>query len=300
MSIALRIALLAAITGTVAAQDPVTVEHNVLIVSGQNNHDWERTVPHLENALKATDLFNVTISLTPPRGAEAEAWADWNPEFSAYDVVLLAYNGEMWPEGVRTDFEEYISGGGTAIVQHAANNPFRGWEAYEQMVGLLWRGNDGGHGSFWDEEDGVVRIPPGEGKGAGHGRLHDWQITIRDESHPIVAGMPTVWMHPHDELYHGQRGPAEGLHVLATSWSDPETGGTGNHELMVWWTAYGDGKVVTLLPGHLWSNQEDDRALRCVGFRTLLQRSAEWLATGEVALPMPENFPTAETAVWTE
>ena len=66
---------------------------------------------------------------------------------------------------------------------------------------------------------------------------------------------------------------------------------------MVWWRQFGEGKAMTFLPGHLWGGQEDDRALRCVGFRTLLQRSVEWLATGEVTLPVPENFPTAEQAV---
>lgn len=165
------------------------------------------------------------------------------------------------------------------------------------MVGLLWRGKDAGYGAYWDEEQGLLRIPPGEDRGAGHGSLHDWQITTRDAVHPVMAGLPMVWMHPYDELYHGQRGPAEGMNVLATTWSDPEFGGTGRHELMVWWRQFGEGRVMTFLPGHLWGGQEDDRALRCVGLRTLLQRSVEWLATGEVTLPVPENFPTAEKAV---
>lgn len=84
------------------------------------------------------------------------------------------------------------------------------------------------------------------------------------------------------------------MNVLATAWSDTKLGGTGRHEPMVWWTEFGEGKILTFLPGYLWEGQMDDRAFRCVGFRTLLQRSAEWLATGEVTLPVPENFPTAE------
>ena len=272
-------------------------QSSVLIVSGQNNHDWERTVEHLERTLLDVGIFSVDVTLSPGKEADREAWDGWRPDFGAYEVVVLAYNGEPWPERVREDFEEYVSGGGSVLVQHAANNSFPGWEAYESMVGLLWRGKDAGHGAYWDEEQGLVRISPGEDRGAGHGRLHDWQITTRDAEHPVMADLPTVWMHPYDELYHGQRGPAEGMNVLATTWSDTESGGTGRHELMVWWTQFGEGKVLTLLPGHLWGGQEDDRALRCVGFRTLLQRSVEWLATGEVTLPVPENFPTAEKAV---
>ena len=272
-------------------------QSSVLIVSGQNNHDWERTVGHLEQALLDVGIFSVDVTLSPGKEADQEAWDGWQPGFGDYDVVVLAYNGEPWPERVRNDFEEFVSGGGSVLVQHAANNAFPGWEAYESMVGLLWRGKDAGYGAYWDEEQGLMRIPPGEDRGAGHGSLHDWQITTRDAEHPVMAGLPTVWMHPYDELYHGQRGPAEELNVLATTWSDPEFGGTGRHELMVWWRQFGEGKVMTFLPGHLWGGQEDDRALRCVGLRTLLQRSVEWLATGEVTLPVPENFPTAEEAV---
>ena len=275
----------------------IALKYDVMIVTGQNNHDWQRTVGHLENALQETDLFNITLSLTPPKEADPSEWDSWRPDFSAYSVVVLAYNGDMWPEQVRNDFEAYIANGGTALVQHAANNPFPGWEAFEQMVGLLWRGSDTGYRVYWEENQGLRRHPPGEDRGAGHGSLHDWQITTRDTSHPIMAGLPDVWLHPFDELYHGQRGPGEGLNVLATAWSDPESGGTGEHELMLWWTEHEEGKVLTLLPGHLWGGQEDDRALRCVGFRTLLQRSVEWLATGEVNMPVPENFPTADQTV---
>ena len=282
--------------GLVSLATPVA-SPSVLLISGQNNHDWERTVPHLQAALEATEQFEVTVLLSPEKGADSTAWANWRPQFDAYDVVLLAYNGDLWPHAVRQEFETYVAGGGAALIQHAANNPFGGWEAFEQMVGLLWRGADAGHAAFWDDGLGLTRIPPGEDRGAGHGRLHDWQITVRDLDHPITAGMPPIWLHPHDELYHAQRGPADGLNVLATAWSDPESGGTGRHELMVWWTAFGEGRVLTLLPGHLWGGQEDDRALRCVGFRTLLQRSVEWLATGEVTIPVPENFPTETRAV---
>ncbi len=267
-------------------------QSSVLIVSGQNNHDWERTIVHLERTLLDAEIFSVDVTLTPGKDADPDVWEDWNPDFGSYDVVLLAYNGELWPEHIRKSFEEYVSKGGSVLVQHAANNPFPEWEAYETMVGLLWRGQDTGYGAYWDEEQGVIRMAPGEDRGAGHGRLHDWTITTRDSEHPIMAGLPETWLHPHDELYHGQRGPAEGLNVLATAWSDTKSSGTGRHELMVWWTKFGEGKVLTFLPGHLWDGQEDDRALRCVGLRTLLQRSTEWLATGAVTLPVPENFPT--------
>jgi hypothetical protein len=109
--------------------------------------------------------------------------------------------------------------------------------------------------------------------------------------------MPPSWMHAHDELYHGQRGPAEQLHLLASAYSSPATGGTGQHEPMLWWVPFERGRVLTFLPGHLWTGQKDTRAFRCVGFRCLLQRCCEWLATGDVEIPVPDPFPTANETV---
>jgi hypothetical protein len=34
--------------------------------------------------------------------------------------------------------------------------------------------------------------------------------------------------------------------------------------------------------------------MECVGFITTLLRGAEWAATGEVTIEVPEDFPTAE------
>lgn len=270
-----------------------TEKASVMLISGQNNHDWKRTTPMLKKILEDCKRFDVAVSLTPPQGASKTAWDRWHPDFMAYHVVVINYNGEMWPEAVRTRFEQYIREGGTALVQHASNNPFAGWAAYEQMVGLLWRSKEDGYRVYLDDDGAVVRVPPGEGPGASHGTLHDWPITARLADHPILKGLPDVWLHPHDELYHGQRGPAENMTILATAYSSSDQGGTGKHELMMWWIPYGQGKVLTLLPGHLWSGQDDDRAFRCVGFRTLLQRGAEWLATGMVTLPVPGAFPSA-------
>ena len=54
-----------------------------------------------------------------------------------------------------------------------------------------------------------------------------------------------------DELYHGQRGPAEHMHILATAYSDKAKGGTGTNEPMVWVIPYGKGRVFTTVLGHV-------------------------------------------------
>ena len=37
-----------------------------------------------------------------------------------------------------------------------------------------------------------------------------------------------------------------------------------------------------------------DYSMNCVGFLTTLQRGAEWAATGEVTIAVPEDFPSAD------
>ena len=57
---------------------------------------------------------------------------------------------------------------------------------------------------------------------------------------------------------------------------------------------YGKGRVFHTPMGHA------DYSMRCVGFYTVLQRGTEWAATGMVTIPVPKNFPTADTVSPTE
>ena len=112
----------------------------------------------------------------------------------------------------------------------------------------------------------------------------------RDTEHPITKGLPIEWLHAKDELYHGQRGPAKDMHILATAYSDRLKGGTGTNEPMLWVIPYGKGRVFTTVLGHV--NGGDSGAIRCLGFQTILARGAEWAATGKVTLPVPAEFPS--------
>lgn len=269
----------------------------VLILTGQNNHDWQRTTPLMEKILQEANRFEVTISTAPPANSAPAAWDGWRPDFKNYDVIFSDYNGDMWPDAVKASFVEYVDQGGRVLIQHAANNAFTGWAEYEKMCGLLWRNPKEGKRVYLEDDGQLVVEEAGVGIGAGHGRLHDWTITQRG-SHPIFADMPLTWLHAHDELYHAQRGPAEDMQILATAFSSKDSGGTGKHELMVWWIPFGKGKVLSFMPGHLWSGQTDLRAFNCVGFRSLLQRCTEWVATEQVTIELPAKFPTAnETCV---
>ena len=264
----------------------------VLVIGGQNNHDWAKSTPYLAKLLNRSDRFEATVNNTPGQKARPAAWDAWQPKFRDFGCVVLDYNGQAWPERVQKEFVDYARNGGGVVVIHAANNAFTGWKEYEQMVGLLWRPPQYGTSLHIDDDGKVVRAVPGQGRGMGHGGQYDWMMTVRAAGHPITQGMPVKWMHKRDELYHGQRGPAEDVHILLTAYSDPAPGrrGTGKNEPIVWWVPFGKGRVVTNVMGHV----GELGCMECVGFQVLLYRSCEWAATGKSTTPIPQNFPTAE------
>ena len=270
----------------------------VLLIDGQNNHNWVATSQSLRGTLERAGLFEVITATSPPAEARESAWKSWGLDFHGFDVVVSNYNGRLWPESIQEAFVEYVrSGGGVAIV-HAANNSFPGWDEYDQMIGLGWRDRDYGGALVVDDSSGKLRhIPAGVGIDAGHGKRHSFIVKTRRPEHPILKDIPSQWLHATDELYHAQRGPAQNITLLASAFSDPRQGGTGQHEPLLWIIPYGKGRVATNLMGHLWPGQDHLNALHCVGFQTLFARTVEWLGSDRVTLPVPELFPSTAGAV---
>jgi len=264
----------------------------VLIIDGQNNHNWQLMTPPMKEDLVKSGRFTVDVVTTPEKNAPKEAWNSFRPDFSKYDVVLSNYNGDPWPDEVRKALESFVANGGGLSVIHAANNAFEDWPEWNKMIGLGWRKNTFGERVTMDESGKVVRTSKGEGPGSGHGAVRPFKVVVR-VPHPITKGMPREWMHAKDELYHGQRGPGENMDILMTAFSDPANKGTGTNEPMAWVIPYGKGRVFTTVLGHVGAKDRDTTAIRDVGFKTVMLRGTEWAATGKVTIPLPENFPTA-------
>lgn len=263
----------------------------VLVIDGQNNHKWDITTPVLKHALESSGAFTVEVSTTPPKGADAAAWEAWNPQFSDYAVVVSNYNGELWPEKVRTAFDAYVSGGGGFVAVHAANNSFPEWAEYNRMIAVGgWGGRDENSGPWLYVKDGKLFRDISAGKGGAHGPQHEFVVEVVNSDHPVTRGLPKRWLHTKDELYSRLRGPSEGVEILAAAKSDL----TAELEPSLMVIQHGKGRVFHTTLGHA------DYSMLCRGFYLTLQRGAEWAATGEVkrTAAVPTDFPTeAKTSV---
>jgi hypothetical protein len=317
---AAAVALVAALSAAADDKTADTTKVRVLIIDGQNNHDWKATTPHLKKVLEDCGRFTVEVATAPAKpkaptkpkdekdeAAQAKykeelekfkkdveppykaAMAKFRPDLTKCDVVLSNYNGDLWSPEFQGDLEASLKAGKVALViVHAANNSFPGWGEYNQMIGLGWRDNKAGDRIVTDDKGAIVRVEKGQGPGSSHGAKHAFKVAVRDAEHPITKGMPREWLHAPDELYHGLRGPAQNMQLLATAYSDKGKGGTGEHEPMIWTLSYGAGRVFHTPMGH------DLDGMRCWGFIATLQRGTEWAATGKVTLPLPKEFPTAD------
>jgi type 1 glutamine amidotransferase len=322
-----RSLVLASLLLTLAAPGGFAADKlKALIIDGQNNHDWRATTPILKWALEQSGRFTVEVSTTPqpmpnpprePKGATTEKleeykaakakweadkktsdaqkdeqWKQWHPKFSDYAVVVSNYNGDMWPEAVRKDFVDYVSGGGGFVTVHAADNSFPAWREYNEMIGLGgWGGRNEKDGPMIRWRDGAFVRDEQPGAGGTHGKQHEFVLELRQPEHPIVRGFPLKWKHTADELYSKLRGPAKNLTILATAFHAPDQGGTNENEPILMVIDYGKGRVFHTTMGH------SPTSMAGLGFQLTLARGAEWAATGQVTLPPPkEGELSAETA----
>lgn len=264
-----------------------------VIITGQNNHNWPVSSEALRLSLEQSGLFEMDLAVSPPAGTPMDSF---RVDFSRYELVVLDYNGDPWPEEMRQDFLDYVDSGGGVIVYHAADNAFSGWEAYNRIIALGgWEGRDERSGPYQYWQDGALVRDPAPGRGGSHGARHPYVLTCRrGAGHPILKGLPAQWMHAEDELYDRMRGPGQIGDLLCTAWADPELGGSGREEPLVFTVEYGKARIFHTMLGHAGPTLEDNPAMQCTGFQVLLLRAAEWCARGRVTQKVPADFPTAE------
>lgn len=302
------IALLLCLATSVVAADKIKVMH----LTGQSNkyHSWEGLSDAINQHLESAGIFDVDMVVSPAGG---EDLSSFSPNFSGYDAVVFNYDGAEWSEETKAAFVAYVKNGGGIVTVHGANNSFAYWPEFNKIIGLGgWggpglydpalypgepekqasRNEDWGPRVYWKGAGIVHDNSPG---GTFHPSKHDFIMTNRTPEHPIMQGLPEMWLQASDEVYSNLRGPAKNLTILATGYADQKLRNASPHnEPMLFTVDYGKGRVFQSTLGHVGANDDSTvPAVRSVGFIVTLQRGVEWAATGEVTQPVPEDFPTA-------
>jgi uncharacterized protein len=270
-------------------------EYRALVITGQDiHHDWKASYPVLKTILDASGLFSTDVAITPEKGSDM---SKFKPVFSKYNVVVIDYCGDSWPDKTKQDFIEYVNNGGGVVIYHGSSIAFPDWKEYNEITGLGgWDGRDKSSGPYIYYRNNKLVIDDTSSGAAGfHGSRREFEIRTRNREHPIMKGLPSRWMHATDELYTRLRGPGKNIEILATANSDSTGRGRGKDEPMIMTVAYGKGRVFHTMMGH--AEADNITAMQCSGFITILQRGAEWAASGSVTLPVPNDFPTAADAV---
>ena len=281
-------AFLLSLTARLQAAEPI----QTLLITGQNNHNWQVSCPVIKQILENSGLFRVDCVITPEQGADM---SDFIPDFSDYQLVVLDYNGDAWPDVTNRRFLDFVNRGGGVVVYHAADNAFADWPEYNEICALGgWEGRDEKSGPYVYWKDGKMVKDNSPGAGGSHGRQHQYVLNARDKQHPVTKGLPAHWLHAQDELYDRMRGPGNIESLLYTAYSDPETGGSGREEPLLFTVDYNGSRIFHTMLGHAGPSETDNPAMQCTGFQVTLLRGAEWAATGAVNQPVPADFPTKE------
>lgn len=272
--------------------------YTALIVTGQNNHNWQVSSKVLKQLLDQTGLFTTDIAVTPEAGKDMNVFM---PDFQKYDVVVMDYTGDSWSEKTKASFVEYVKNGGGVVIYHAANNAFPEWKEYNEMIGLGgWGKRNEKDGPYiYMRKDSLITDTT-KGPGGSHGERHEFVVKIRNGEHPVTKGLPGQWLHAEDELYSQLRGPGRNMEILATAYADTAKKGTGRDELVLFTINYGKGRIFHTVLGHAGKDAESFPAMECAGFITTFQRGAEWAASGLVTQAVPEDFPNSAGVVQLE
>ena len=271
-----------------APKEPI----KALIVTGQNNHNWQVSHVALQKTLENSGLFQVDLAVSPKSGEDMSSFI---LDFSKYGVVVLDYNGDNWPQQTNDNFLKYVNDGGGVIIVHAADNAFREWTEFQKVLALGgWGNRNETDGPYVYLKEGVIFKDTVAGPGGSHGAGHEYVLDVYDAEHPITKVLPAHWKHAHDELYDRMRGPANIKSLLYTAFSDESTGGTGRSEPLIFTVDYGKGRIMHTMLGHPGESLQNNTAMQCTGFQVSLLMGAEWAATGEVTQTLPADFPTAD------
>ena len=207
----------------------------VLIVGGGSSHDFDRWFNQADTAtLRA--LGKVEVSYTDKTDSIV-------PMLKSLDVLFLSNNQPFTNAATRQAILDFADRGKGLMLVHAA-------------IWYNW--------TDWPEYNRVLAAVGSR----GHDRLGEFEVTVTEASHPLMAGVPAKFKIS-DELYHFAADPqGTPLQVLAMGKS-PITGKTFP---VVWIVKHPKARIVCITLGH------DGAAHEHPAFKTILRNSLSWAA----------------------
>ena len=242
---------------------------SILILSGKNNHEWQKTTPFLMKLYKSAGLFDVHFTNKPDT-------MTYN-SLKKYNVLVSNWN--LWPDTSlrmsprwEDDLLKYLKNGGGMIFLHAGASSFYGWNEYHQMGIGRW------------------------GKNTNHGIPTKGKVNGFDQAHPITKGFKHFYIV--DEIWE-KTDIYPGITALASVTATDEKDGHQINEPAVFVNQTGKGRSFYTILGH------DERALLNSGLQTLLLRAAQWCAGRTVTIPVQVEFtgkgePEGDSFTWDE
>jgi len=214
----------------------------ILILSGNNNHDWKSTTPLIQETLVRN--LDCTIDITE-RPDTIHALM-----LKSYDVILSNWNA--WPElkgqwnpEAKQAFADFIKRGGGFVCVHAASSTHYDWAPYLEIAGGRW------------------------GDKTHHGPVDDFNVMMVNRKHPITKGLNAFTIR--DELWVDQEFSSS-VEVLCAAKADEYKNTPDKLEPVALITRYGKGRGFYLSLGH------DTVAMSNPEWQNLLIRGAIWAA----------------------
>jgi type 1 glutamine amidotransferase len=226
----------------------------ILILSGKNNHEWQKTTPVLSKTFEDSKLFRINITERPDTLTYKT--------LKDFDVVVSNWN--TWPDNnIRlsneweNDFLKYVRKGGGVVSVHAGASSFYNWKEYHEIGIGRW------------------------GKETSHGLQKKAKVFQFDQANPITKGLKDFYITDEiwekTDIYSGAKAIG---YVLATDEKD----GHVIKEPVLFVNKVGKGRCFFITLGH------NERALLNSGFQTLLLRATQWTANRKISIEPPVDL----------
>jgi type 1 glutamine amidotransferase len=226
----------------------------VLILSGRNNHEWQKTTPVLVNIYNDSRLFTVKVTENPDK-------LRYN-DLRKFDVIISNWNS--WPDNDfrmtgewERDFLRYIGEGGGVVSVHAGASSFYNWNEYHQIGIGRW------------------------GKETSHGEQTKAKVYGFDQTHPVTKELEDFYIV--DEIWE-KPDIWTGAQAIASVTATDEKDGHVIKEGALFVNNFKKGRTFFTTLGH------NERALLNSGLKTILLRAAQWTAHRKVTIEPPADM----------